>query len=263
MVRNSDTYPTAPVIICGAHGGGTSYVTKMLRYAGFNAGGDSGAISQRKFHESVSKKRINRELGELFGDGDILSSEAIVGVERELACNLKHWVAKARDQKDSFDEAFKPSNVAVLRASLKLARLANKLRPNERRTWPGYLCWKYGAWPASAPWGWKDPRNSITLPLWLALYPQARVLVIQKGVVQNTPRSSSGAWFRSAENSDQVERYQAPKIPLPPERVIQVQFEEVTSSSAALNELLHWLGMPVLSERQFQGLLQVTEFEST
>ena len=26
------------------------------------------------------------------------------------------------------------------------------------------------------PWGWKDPRNSITLPLWLRLYPEAKII---------------------------------------------------------------------------------------
>lgn len=29
---------------------------------------------------------------------------------------------------------------------------------------------------AGAAWGWKDPRSSLTLPLWLQLFPQARVV---------------------------------------------------------------------------------------
>jgi hypothetical protein len=32
------------------------------------------------------------------------------------------------------------------------------------------------AWPQ--PWGWKDPLNTFTLPIWLHLYPQARVVDI-------------------------------------------------------------------------------------
>ncbi len=25
-------------------------------------------------------------------------------------------------------------------------------------------------------WGWKDPRNTFTLPMWLSIFPKARVL---------------------------------------------------------------------------------------
>jgi hypothetical protein len=33
------------------------------------------------------------------------------------------------------------------------------------------------------PWGWKDPRNTFTLPLWLTLFPNARVVhIIRHGV---------------------------------------------------------------------------------
>jgi hypothetical protein len=33
---------------------------------------------------------------------------------------------------------------------------------------------------AAAAWGWKDPRNSLTLPLWLRLFPRARVLHVMR-----------------------------------------------------------------------------------
>ncbi len=32
----------------------------------------------------------------------------------------------------------------------------------------------------SEPWGWKDPRNTATLPFWLRLFPDARVLVVDR-----------------------------------------------------------------------------------
>lgn len=35
-----------------------------------------------------------------------------------------------------------------------------------------------GAFPE--PWGWKDPRNTFTLPLWLELFPQARVVHVYR-----------------------------------------------------------------------------------
>jgi hypothetical protein len=32
----------------------------------------------------------------------------------------------------------------------------------------------------SRPWGWKDPRNSITLPFWLDIFPGARVIHVRR-----------------------------------------------------------------------------------
>src|SRR4051812_15792503 len=31
-----------------------------------------------------------------------------------------------------------------------------------------------------SPWGWKDPRNTFTLPIWLRMFPQARVISIER-----------------------------------------------------------------------------------
>lgn len=42
---------------------------------------------------------------------------------------------------------------------------------------------KSGLNQQNLPWGWKDPRNTFTLPLWLAVYPEARVInVVRNGV---------------------------------------------------------------------------------
>lgn len=44
------------------------------------------------------------------------------------------------------------------------------------------LMWRFGLHPPRQ-WGWKDPRNSITLPVWLAVFPRARVIhVIRNGI---------------------------------------------------------------------------------
>jgi len=36
---------------------------------------------------------------------------------------------------------------------------------------------------ASAPWGWKDPRNTFTLPLWLDIFPEAKVIHLHRSGV--------------------------------------------------------------------------------
>jgi hypothetical protein len=36
------------------------------------------------------------------------------------------------------------------------------------------------AYELQIPWGWKDPRNTFTLPIWLDLFPTARIIWIQR-----------------------------------------------------------------------------------
>lgn len=46
------------------------------------------------------------------------------------------------------------------------------------------------------PWGWKDPRNTFTLPIWLGLFPRARVIHIMRhgvDVAQSLRKRHKGA----------------------------------------------------------------------
>jgi len=44
----------------------------------------------------------------------------------------------------------------------------------------GFWGWRALAGGHQGPWGWKDPRNTFTLPLWLELFPDARVLLVER-----------------------------------------------------------------------------------
>ncbi len=37
-----------------------------------------------------------------------------------------------------------------------------------------------GLFTMDTRWGWKDPRNTLTLPVWLSLFPHARVILIRR-----------------------------------------------------------------------------------
>jgi hypothetical protein len=41
-------------------------------------------------------------------------------------------------------------------------------------------CLAGGMKSLNSPWGWKDPRNTFTLPMWLRIYPQAKVVCIER-----------------------------------------------------------------------------------
>ena len=263
--RSSDqtTREQSPIIICGSHGGGTSYVVKLLRFAGFFAGADSGDIRDRKFHESLCYKKINRALGEKFGDRDVLTKSSIAGVERELTTELDRWVSEVNEKRNELEHRFGIArNRTPLNAALAMLRWVNRLVPRSRHTWTGYVCGNRGYRSTRAPWGWKDPRNSITLPLWQAIYPDARVLVIRKEVDKTEAKSSSGEWFRDPNNRELIDRYRSPSFVGPRDRIKFVSVEDLTGDARHFNDLLVWIGLPTLTERQFRGLLEVTHFES-
>ena len=45
--------------------------------------------------------------------------------------------------------------------------------------WSHYLRQRRLA-PLARPWGWKDPRNTFTLPLWLDIFPEAKVIHLHR-----------------------------------------------------------------------------------
>ena len=55
-------------------------------------------------------------------------------------------------------------------------------------------------WTFDRPWGWKDPRNTYTLPIWLEIFPGARVVYIERHGVDvadslyRRNESSSAKW---------------------------------------------------------------------
>lgn len=69
LTENIDFRPELdPIIISGVQGGGTSVVTKLLRFKGMFSGVDSGDINIRKTHESMFFRGINLVLRNGYND---------------------------------------------------------------------------------------------------------------------------------------------------------------------------------------------------
>jgi hypothetical protein len=109
--------------------------------------------------------------------------------------------------------------------------------------------------PASIPWGWKDPRNSLTFPVWKLLFPDARAVVIRKEVDKRAPRSKSGYWFRKFATQSTREAYMAPHWLHCFPDTLCVQFEEITADCARLNRLMSYCGLTQFNQPQFEKLL--------
>jgi hypothetical protein len=216
----------APIVICGCHGGGTSFVAKMLRNSGLFMGIDAGPVSARKHHESRCFRITNMQFLHKLGD------------------------------KDGMDE------IAVNRAIVTYSEL-HKCREVARTVdLCGLLKTFFGTYPHDQAWGWKDPRNSLTFPVWKELFPQAKVVIISKMVDEKQSKSSSGQWFRQISTSSLRDAYMNPWWKKHHSETMVISFEEVTSSPATYNELLRFCQLPEIDVNAFQGLLLDCSYES-
>lgn len=148
----ADSHGTSrpPVVVIGMHRSGTTLTARVLDRHGLFVGARQAAQ-----HESSYFNKQNRWL------------LASAGGRWDTPCAIDHLLA---------DTAGKHLAVEYLRLQqaspravefLGLARYL-RLRRIDR---------------LAEPWGWKDPRTTVTLPLWLEVFPGARVLhVVRNGV---------------------------------------------------------------------------------
>ncbi|HKJ71096.1 MAG TPA: sulfotransferase [Gammaproteobacteria bacterium] len=132
----------APIIVIGMHRSGTTLVAGLLARAGVYMGRRPG-----RNHEALFFRRLNRWL---------------------LAQGGGSWARPLGFADVLADPPGRTLAADYLRASLRPPRSA-------------------GFWGArgllgapDGPWGWKDPRTTFTLPLWLELFPEARVVHVER-----------------------------------------------------------------------------------
>lgn len=142
-----DRTPRPPVIIIGMHRSGTSLITRLLE-----------------------------QLGVFFGWKKEKNHEALFFLQ------LNDWMLRqsggAWDHPAPIRNLFRNREVRAL--VVDYARfLMDTPRVVSYLGLPGYLRYRF---PGNlvVPWGWKDPRNTFTLPIWLELFPEARVIHIYR-----------------------------------------------------------------------------------
>ncbi len=140
----------SPVIIIGMHRSGTSMLTRNLSALGVSVGKDvSGNAESRYF------QKLNRDImADAGGRWD----------------NVKPIIEKMRSPE------FINENAEKIESKLFWdGELAGFFELDHRfSVWLGLK---------KCVWGWKDPRNSVTLPIWLKVFPHAKVIhVIRNGI---------------------------------------------------------------------------------
>jgi hypothetical protein len=215
-----------PVVVIGMHRSGTSLVARILAAAGVQMGADRNVHDESDFFRELNKKIFRAA----HADWD-WPLATVPALEDEALCD----------------------NLA--------AHLAERCASRDARAYLGRRFGKADLTAQPGPWGWKDPRNTCTLPLWLRIFPDAQVVNVYRngvdvaaslvarerkraGRLENAIRSSRcldpdrafALWAEYVERSLDV------TAELPPARVRDVRYERlVTKPYEAVRELLAFL----------------------
>lgn len=140
----------SPVILIGMHRSGTSLLTRLMGMLGVFMGADHDPNAESKHFRRLNKHTFH-------------------AVQAE-------WNTPERV-------------IAAMRKSDFVMEQARYYQTHLLTGVGGILYWGMRRWLAlytGAPlphWGWKDPRTSLTLPIWLQVFPQARVIhIIRNGI---------------------------------------------------------------------------------
>lgn len=136
-----------PLIIAGMHRSGTSVLASVLNELGLFTG-----ARLEENHEAT------------------------------FFLSLNNWLLRqagaAWDHPEPFEAFLRYSDLVDARAA-QLARILTTPRAAEYLGVARYLRHRDVA-KLNVPWGWKDPRNTYTIPVWLKLFPEAKLLVIHR-----------------------------------------------------------------------------------
>ena len=165
-----------PVILLGMHRSGTAMIARLL-----DAWGSSRGAELQEDHESVWFLELN----------DLLLRRV------NAAWDNPDPILGFLENPDALD--------------LTLRCLEDDLSSSRTREFLGKK-WSLTSGALLAydrPWGWKDPRTLFTLPLWLALFPGARLIYIVRNgvdVASSLPRPGGAGTGTAAQRIRQQER---------------------------------------------------------
>lgn len=142
-----------PVIVMGMHRSGTSLVAGMLGALGVYVGPEFGPVAGT---DLVSTAQRGRQTGYAEAAAFFRLNELLLRVARCSWCRVEPFLRR-RSQ-----PAWAAAAELLLRVHTGRSLLRDFLQPLPE-TYQG-------------AWGWKDPRNSLTLPLWRRLFPEARII---------------------------------------------------------------------------------------
>ena len=145
-----------PVILLGMHRSGTSLTTRLLGDLGFHMGYRLSRDAEAVFFQRLNR-RIFSAAGVKWGDVDpliqLMDSEAFLARQTQ---SVESWLLKDR---------------FLLNPGVGVEQFF------------GRDLWKRMQAQPLDRWGWKDPRTTLTFPIWLRIFPHAKfVHVLRNGI---------------------------------------------------------------------------------
>jgi len=136
-----------PIIIIGMHRSGTSMITKILREMGLFVGWDINDEYEAMFFLNRNEKILN-------------------------ACSCNWYDPGFLDNLLNYP-FLRKKVINTLRNDFNSLNVSNYLGPK--------LFLKYrSVFNLDFLWGWKDPRNTFLLPLWIDLFPKAKIIHVYR-----------------------------------------------------------------------------------
>lgn len=136
-----------PIIIIGMHRSGTSLLTRLLEQLGLFVGREKDENNESLFFQELN---------------DWILCQAGTAWDNPLPTG---WLVEDQAASSHILEYIQ----TILKSPLSRAYVG---RWNRLRCRTGF--------GLEHPWGWKDPRNTFTLLLWLKLFPEAKVIHIRR-----------------------------------------------------------------------------------
>lgn len=145
-----------PLIILGMHRSGTSLLVRLLKDLGLHMGNKLSRDA-----EAVYFQKINRRI--------FISTGSDWGYINPLLLAMGNEFFIQEQTSKALLTLFPDSSLSFLNHSII--------------DFFGKDLWKSISQNENFHWGWKDPRTSITFPIWLRIFPQARFLhILRNGI---------------------------------------------------------------------------------
>ena len=254
-----------PMIVIGMHRSGTSLVTRLLR----GVGGYVGSVLEPNSEAVVFIRFNDCILGCLNASWFMVSDDYD---SNALKNNSTVWLKVLSNQKMLWSEFFKDFGADGVENNYQRGEY---LGPDKSilelmltHKWHLPQCGRL-------LWGWKDPRNTFTLPTWLMLFPNARIL----HVIRNGIDAALSLWRRARKSGEGAprcldlsycfklwERYVSEGLKwrsLAPSQYHEVRYEDLLyDPSKYLERLLSFMGMPTDNIKSLVKVVDTTKLSN-
>ena len=207
-----------PLIVMGMHRSGTSLVARVLQHAGVHLGTDTNVHDESDFFREQNKRIFQ-----------------LAHADWDWPAGMQALLEDAETRE-------------ALEEELRAACGGSGAR--------GFLGWR--RWLAARelgaqtdPWGWKDPRNTYTLPLWRRIFPEARVVNVYRDGVDVAASLVARERKRSGRLANPIRSSRC----LHPERAFELWAEYVETSLQVTEDL----GPRQVRDVRYEALMEKPE----